>query len=40
MNAVGPTPAPQSLEEAERLDAKARQEASAVLRRRVHPVAT
>ncbi|HEY4230017.1 MAG TPA: 1-deoxy-D-xylulose-5-phosphate reductoisomerase [Thermoanaerobaculia bacterium] len=40
MNAVGPTPAPQSLEEAERLDAKARQEASAVLRRRAHPVAT
>jgi 1-deoxy-D-xylulose-5-phosphate reductoisomerase len=40
MNAVGSNPAPQSLEEAERLDAKARQEASAVLRRRVHPVAT
>ena len=40
MNAVGPNSAPQSLEEAERLDAKARQEASAVLRRRPHPVAT
>jgi 1-deoxy-D-xylulose-5-phosphate reductoisomerase len=40
MNAVGPTPAPLSLEEAERVDAKARQEASTVLRRRAHPVAT
>ncbi|HEY2796801.1 MAG TPA: 1-deoxy-D-xylulose-5-phosphate reductoisomerase [Thermoanaerobaculia bacterium] len=40
MNAVGPTSAPQSLEEAEHVDAKARQEASAVLRRRVHPVTT
>jgi 1-deoxy-D-xylulose-5-phosphate reductoisomerase len=40
MNAVGPTSAPQSLEEAERVDARAREEASAFLRRRVHPVAT
>jgi 1-deoxy-D-xylulose-5-phosphate reductoisomerase len=40
MNAVGSTPAPKSLEEAERLDARARDEASAILRRRVHSVAT
>ncbi len=40
MDAVGSTPAPQSLEEAERVDANARLEASAVLRRRAHPVAT
>lgn len=40
MNAIGPTPAPQSLEEAVRVDAAAREKASAVLRRRVFPVAT
>ncbi|HEY7573727.1 MAG TPA: 1-deoxy-D-xylulose-5-phosphate reductoisomerase, partial [Thermoanaerobaculia bacterium] len=40
MNAVGPTPAPESLEEAERVDGKARETASAILRRRAFPVAT
>ena len=39
MDAVGSTPAPRSLEEAERVDARAREEASAILRRRTqaHP---
>ncbi len=40
MNTVGPTLAPQSLEEAEEIDGRARQAASAILRRRAFPVAT
>ena len=40
MSTVGQTPAPQSLEEAERVDGRAREAAAAILRRRAFPVAT